>query len=56
MVLCLAADGREIARGLANYSALEAQKIMGRGSEAIEALLGYVDERELVHGDNLILV
>lgn len=56
MVLCLAADGREIARGLANYSALEAQKIMGRGSEAIEALLGYVDERELVHRDNLILV
>jgi glutamate 5-kinase len=56
MVVCLAPDGREVARGLANYSALEAQKIMGHGSEAIEALLGYVDESELVHRDNLILV
>ncbi len=56
MVLCLAADGREIARGLANYSAVEARKVMGRSSEAIEVLLGYVDEPELVHRDNLILV
>ncbi|MFT5781739.1 MAG: glutamate 5-kinase [Pseudomonas sp.] len=56
MVLCLAVDGREIARGLANYSALEARKVMGRGSEAIQGLLGYVDEPELVHRDNLILV
>ncbi|MDO8697751.1 MAG: glutamate 5-kinase, partial [Pseudomonas sp.] len=56
MVVCLAPDGREVARGLANYSALEAQKIIGQGSDAIEALLGYVDESELVHRDNLILV
>jgi glutamate 5-kinase len=56
MVVCLAPDGREVARGLANYSALEAQKIIGQSSDAIEALLGYVDESELVHRDNLILV
>jgi glutamate 5-kinase len=56
MVVCVAADGREIARGLANYSALEAQKIIGQSSDAIERLLGYVDEPELVHRDNLILV
>lgn len=56
MVVCLAPDGREIARGLANYSAAEAQKIIGQPSDAIEKLLGYVDEPELVHRDNLILV
>ena len=56
MVICLAPDGREIARGLANYSAVEARKIIGQSSDAIEGLLGYVDEPELVHRDNLILV
>ena len=56
MVVCVAPDGREVARGLVNYSALEAQKIAGRSSESIEKLLGYVDEPELVHRDNLILV
>ena len=39
-----------------SYSALEAQKIIGRPSDEIERLLGYVDEPELVHRDNLILV
>jgi glutamate 5-kinase len=56
MVVCVAADGREVARGLVNYSAIEAQKIIGRSSDAIEKCLGYVDEPELVHRDNLILV
>ena len=56
MVICLAPDGREVARGLANYSAVEARKIIGQSSDAIEGLLGYVDEPELVHRDNLILV
>jgi glutamate 5-kinase len=56
MVVCVSPDGREIARGLVNYSALEAQKIIGQPSDAIVKLLGYVDEPELVHRDNLILV
>jgi glutamate 5-kinase len=56
MVVCVGPDGAEIARGLANYSALEAQKIIGQPSDHIEKLLGYVDEPELVHRDNLILV
>jgi glutamate 5-kinase len=49
-------QGREIARGLANYSALEAQKIIGQPTDAIEGMLGYVDGPELVHRDNLVLV
>ena len=49
-------DGDEIARGLANYSASEARRIQGKPSSAIEAALGYMDEPELVHRDNLVLL
>jgi glutamate 5-kinase len=49
-------DGREIARGLSNYSAGEARRIAGKPSSAIEALLGYMDEPELIHRDNLVLL
>jgi glutamate 5-kinase len=45
-----------VARGLVNYSAADAQRIIGLGTEAIEQELGYIDEPELVHRDNLVLV
>ncbi len=48
--------GKEIARGLVNYSADEARKIMGKASHEIEKTLGYVDEPELIHRDNLVLL
>ena len=56
MVSCLSPNGGEIARGLVNYSADEARKIMGKASHEIEATLGYVDEPELIHRDNLVLL
>jgi glutamate 5-kinase len=49
-------QGREVARGLANYSAEETRRIMRRPSGEIEAILGYVDEPELIHRDNLVLL
>ncbi len=55
-VLCVGPDGREVARGLANYSAGEARKIIGHSSEQIESILGYVSEPELIHRDNLVLL
>ena len=55
LVACLSPEGREIARGLINYGADETRKIMGRSSERIESLLGYVDGPELIHRDNLVL-
>lgn len=55
-VACIAPDGREIARGLVNYGAEETRKIMGRPTREIEALLGYLDEPELIHRDNLVLL
>ena len=56
VVACLDPAGREIARGLANYSAEETRRIMRRPSSEIEAILGYVDEPELIHRDNLVLL
>lgn len=49
-------SGHEIARGLANYSAIEARRIAGKASNAIEAALGYIDEPELIHRDNLVVL
>ena len=56
VVACLGPDGRDIARGLANYTAEEARKIARKPSAQIEATLGYVGEPELIHRDNLALL
>ena len=56
VVACLGPDGREVARGLVNYSAAETRRIMRRPSAQIESILGYVDEPELIHRDNLVLL
>ena len=55
-VACLDPDGREVARGLVNYSASESRAIMRKPSSEIEGQLGYVDEPELIHRDNLVLL
>ena len=56
VVAIAAPDGIEIARGLVNYAAAEARLIMKKPSSEIESVLGYVDEPELVHRDNLVLL
>jgi glutamate 5-kinase len=56
MVACINHQGKEIAHGLVNYNVIEAAKICGKNSTEIEAILGYVDEAELIHRDNLVLV
>jgi len=56
VVACVDPSGREVARGLANYSAIETRQIMGRPSGEIESILGYVDAPELIHRDNLVLL
>ncbi len=48
-------NGNEIARGLVNYSSTELQKIRGRRSSEIAAILGYVAAETVVHRDNLVL-
>jgi glutamate 5-kinase len=56
IVACVAPDGREVARGLVNYDADASRRIAGEPSARIEELLGYVDEPELIHRDNLVMM
>ncbi len=47
--------GVEIARGLAAYSSVDAERIRGRRSAELEALLGYRGRDEMIHRDDLVL-
>ena len=48
-------QGLVVGRGLINYKAEEAGQIIGLASNRIAAVLGYVNEPELIHRDNLVL-
>jgi glutamate 5-kinase len=56
LVSCLDGNGMEVARGLINYDHEDSGKIIGKPSSEFEALLGYADEEELIHRDNLVLM
>lgn len=56
LVSCIDENGQEIARGLINYSDEETRKISGLASSDFESVLGYCDEPELIHRDNMVLV
>ncbi|PCI16482.1 MAG: glutamate 5-kinase [Piscirickettsiaceae bacterium] len=56
LVACVSKGGFEIARGLVNYSAQQANKIKQKKSTDIEKILGFVEEPELIHKDNLVLL
>jgi glutamate 5-kinase len=55
VVVCVDEGGREIARGLVNYSSEETERIRGQVSGRIGELLGYAGEPELIHRDDLVL-
>jgi glutamate 5-kinase len=56
VVLCVDPAGHPVAKGLVNYASDEARKILGCATREIETRLGYVDEPELMHRDNLVLL
>jgi glutamate 5-kinase len=56
VVACLDPQGQTVARGLVNYSSAETARILRQPSSEIASILGYVDEAELIHRDNLILL
>ncbi len=56
LVACCDNAGQTIAKGLVNYNAQETAQIMGKSSDMIQATLGYVDEYELIHRDNLVVL
>ena len=47
--------GQEVARGLANYASGEARLLVRKSSADIEAALGFSNESEMIHRDNLVL-
>ena len=49
-------DGKEIARGITNYSSQETVKIKGAKTKDIEGILGHKDHDEVIHRDNLVIL
>lgn len=49
-------EGHEFARGLTNYAAGDAQRIVGLRTEQIGDVLGAVPYEEIVHRDNLVVI
>jgi glutamate 5-kinase len=56
LVSCVDSQGAEVSRGLVNYSSEEAQLIKGRATEDIVDILGYRDDEELIHRDNMVVI
>jgi glutamate 5-kinase len=56
VITCVAEDGRAIARGITNYTSSETRRIMRRPSSEILSILGFVEEPELIHRDNMVLL
>jgi len=54
LVACVDAGGRQVARGLVNYSAAEARKLVGLASHLIPEVLGYGGDAEIIHCDNMV--
>jgi glutamate 5-kinase len=55
VIAVLDESGREIGRGLCNYSSAEVRLVLGKPSDQIEMILGYVNEPELIDRHNLVL-
>lgn len=56
MVICIDQHGQEIAKGLANYAAVDVKKIKGVASKQLVEALGHPGSAEVIHCDNLVLL
>lgn len=56
VITCVDAAGRAIARGISNYASSDARRIIRHSSSEIQAILGFVEESELIHRDNMVLL
>jgi glutamate 5-kinase len=54
-VAILGPGGEDIGRGLVAYDAADAERIAGRNSREIEAILGYAGRAEMIHRDDMAL-
>lgn len=56
LVACLDPGGVELARGLVNYDTEQTLLLIGKTTRRIEAVLGHMDDPELIHRDHLVLL
>ncbi|HEV2610576.1 MAG TPA: glutamate 5-kinase [Noviherbaspirillum sp.] len=56
VITCIDESGRAVARGMSNYASSDARRIMRRPSAEILGILGFVEEPELIHRDNMVLL
>jgi len=56
LLVIVGPDGRQLARGLAEYSNIEASQIVGRRSEEHAAILGYAPRAALIHRSHMALL
>jgi len=55
-VTCCNESGKELGKGLINYSSGQVLKIRGKPTSEIERQLGFLSEEELIHRDNFVLL
>lgn len=55
VVSCVDLNGEEVCRGLINYNSEDAKRILGLHSDEILDELGYLEQRELIHQDNMVV-
>jgi len=56
MVVCVDEQGARVAKGLINYSSVDAMQLVGQPSQRIAEILGYMEAPELIHRDNLVVI
>jgi len=56
VITCVDAVGKPIARGISNYASPDTRRIVRHSSSEILSILGFVEEPELIHRDNLVLL
>ena len=55
VIAVLSPEGDELARGLAGYSSSDTVRIAGHHTEELEGILGFIEQPELIHKDNLVI-
>lgn len=55
VVACIDENGKELARGLINYSAGDTRRILRQPSHCIADILGHMTDPELMHRDNMVV-
>jgi len=56
VVSIITSDNKEFARGMVNYSSIDCKKLIGKRTEEIELILGYKENDEIIHRDNIVIL